>query len=153
MSLQHPITYDELLDNYEFKVVRRLLKKEYPWIKDVIIKNPDEINKWNLIFLDAIIDPFELGRQKGWTVSPYITRRIIQDGEYWSPYLSIIYDDVTWEEAKPFQDEINKTVESIHSSPAMPQDMKLPGTRKFQIGNWLAYPTTITPEDTTQSSD
>ena len=149
----YPMTYEELLDNYEFKVARRLLKKEYPWIKDVIIKNPDEINKWNLIFLDAIIDPFELGRQEGWTVSPYLTRRIEEQGEYWTPYLSILYDNVSWDDARPLQDEINKTVESIHTSPALPNEHRLPGTRKFQIGTWVAYPTTITPEDTTQSSD
>jgi len=153
MAVEYPMTLEELENNYEFKVAKRLLKKEYPWIKDVIIKVPEEINKWNLIFLDVIIDPYELGRQEGWTVSPYLRRRIEDDGEYWTPYLSILYDNVAWEEARPLQDEINKTVESIHTSPALPVDLRLPGIRKFQIGTWVAYPTTITPEDTTQSSD
>ena len=153
MAVEFPITPEELENIYEYKVVKRLLKKEYPWIKDVIIKVPEEINKWNLIFLDVVIDPYELGRQKGWTVSPYLTRRIEEQGEYWTPYLSILYDNVSWDEARPLQDEINKTVESIHTSPALPIDLRLPGTRKFQIGTWVAYPTTITPEDTTQSSD
>ena len=148
----HPMTYEQLIDNYEYKIAKKMLLREYPWIKDVVIRE-DEINKWNLIFLDVTIDPYELGRQEGWTVSPYLRRRIEKEGEYWTPYLSILYDNVSWDEARPLQDEINKSLESIHTSPALPIDLRLPGTRKFQIGTWYAYPTSITPEDTTISSD
>jgi len=153
MATEYPMTLQELENNYEFKVAKRLLKKEYPWIKDVGIRVPEELNKWNLIFLDVVIDPYELGRQEGWTVTRYLRRRIEDDGEYWTPYLSILYDNVSWDDARPLQDEINKTVESIHTSPALPVDLRLPGSRKFQIGTWVAFPTTITPEDTTISSD
>jgi hypothetical protein len=150
----YPMTYEQLMDNYEYKVVKRLLKKEYPWIKDVDVKDDnDEINKYNLIFVDVTIDPFELGRQEDWTPSRYLRRRIEDDGEYWSPYLSSFFRDVMWEDARPLQDDINKALASIHSSPALPIDLRLPGTRKFQIGSWYAYPTSITPEDTEQSSD
>ena len=55
----HPMTYQQLMDNYEFKIAKKMLKREYPWIKDVVIRE-DEINKWNLIFLDVTIDPYEL---------------------------------------------------------------------------------------------
>jgi len=86
MAVEYPMTLEELENNYEFKVAKRLLKKEYPWIKDVGIRVPEEINKWNLIFLDVIIDPYELGRQEGWTVSPYLRRRMEEEGEDWTPY-------------------------------------------------------------------
>ena len=46
--VNNPMTYDELLNNYEFKIAKKMLMREYPWIKDVKIKE-DEINKWNLI--------------------------------------------------------------------------------------------------------
>jgi len=147
----HPMTYEQLIDNYEFKIAKKMLLREYPWIGDVVI-NEDEINKWNLIFLDVVIDPYELGRQMGWTPTRYLRRRIEEDGEYWSPYISTFYKDVTWDDARPLQDGINKSLESIHTSPALPSELRLPGTRKFQIGSWYAYPTSITPEDTTQVS-
>ena len=150
----YPMTYEELIDNYEYKIAKKMLKREYPWIKDVVIKNDnDEINKYNLIFLDVIIDPYELGRQEDWTVTKYLDRNINEQGEYWSPYLSSFYKDIMWEDARPLQDGINKALASIHTSPALPTDLRLPGTRKFQVGSWYAYPTSITPEDTTDSSD
>ena len=148
----HPMTYEELLDNYEYKIAKKMLTREYPWIKDVTIRE-DEINKWNLIFLDVTIDPYELGRQEDWTVARYLDRSIRDNGEYWSPYLSTFYSDVSWEDARPLQDSINKSLESIHTSPALPTDLRLPGTRKFQVGSWYAYPTSITPEDTTNRLD
>jgi hypothetical protein len=148
----YPMTYEQLMDNYEFKIAKKMLKREYPWIKDVVIKDNDEINKYNLIFLDVIIDPYELGRQEDWTVTSYLSRTINDVGEYWSPYLSSFFKDVLWEDARPLQDDINKALTSIHTSPALPIDLRLPGTRKFQIGSWYAYPTSITPEDTTQVS-
>ena len=148
----HPMTYEELLDNYEYKIAKKMLTREYPWIKDVTIRE-DEINKWNLIFLDITIDPYELGRQEGWTVARYLERSIRDNGEYWSPYLSTFYSDVSWEDARPLQDSINKSLESIHTSPALPTDLRLPGTRKFQVVSWYAYPTSITPEDTTNNLD
>ena len=148
----HPMTYEQLIDNYEFKIVKKMLKREYPWIKDVDIRE-DEINKYNLIFLDVTMDPFELGRQEDWTPSRYLRRRIEDDGEYWSPYLSSFFKDIMWEDARPLQDSINKSLASIHISPALPIELRLPGSRKFQVGSWYAYPTSITPEDTTEVSD
>jgi hypothetical protein len=148
----YPMTYEQLIDNYEYKIAKKMLLREYPWIKDVVIRE-DEINKYNLIFLDITIDPYELGRQEDWTVTRYLERSINEQGEYWSPYLSMFYKDVSWEDAKPLQDGINKSLESIHTSPALPTDLRLPGTRKFQVGSWYAYPTSITPEDTTNSLD
>ena len=148
----YPMTYEELIDNYEYKIAKKMLLREYSWIKDVVIRE-DEINKYNLIFLDITIDPYELGRQEDWTVTRFLERSINEQGEYWSPYLSMFYKDVSWEDAKPLQDGINKSLESIHTSPALPTDLRLPGSRKFQVGSWYAYPTSITPEDTTNNLD
>jgi hypothetical protein len=152
MAVEHPMTYDELQNNYEFKIAKKMLIREYPWIKDVSVK-PDEINKWNLIFLEVTIDPYELGRQEGWTVPSYVLRRIKEDGEYWSPYLSTYYSNASYEDTKPLTEQINNSLDSIHKSPALPTELRLPGTRKFQVGAWYTYPNLITPEDTTNSSD
>ena len=74
------MTYEQLIDNYEYKIAKKMLLREHSWIKDVNIK-VDEINKWNLIFLDVIIDPYELGRQEDWTVTKYLDRSINEQGE------------------------------------------------------------------------
>ena len=46
MPTDNPMTYQEVIDNYEFKVAKKMLMREYPWIKDVFM-NPEEINKYN----------------------------------------------------------------------------------------------------------
>ncbi len=63
MPAENQITYEELMDNYEFKVSKKMLMREYPWIKDVTYKNPEDINKYNLIFIDIVVDPYELAEE------------------------------------------------------------------------------------------
>jgi hypothetical protein len=151
MPTDNPMTYDELINNYEFKIAKKMLLREYPWIKDVDA-NKDEVNRWNLIFLEITIDPYELGREKDWTVAKYIKNMVRNDGEYWAPYLSTFFSNATFEDTHPIQQEIERALESIHTSPAFPIELRLPGTRKFNVGRWYAYPNTITPEDTPQLS-
>ena len=135
MASENPITYDEFLDNYEFKVGKRILTREYPWIKDVFYRNPDDINKYNLIFLDVTFDPFELGEQEGWRMASYVVRTIERGEDFWSPYLSTFYSSHP-DDARALVQEIDKSLEDIHKSPAIPQDLKLPGHRKLNIGTW-----------------
>jgi hypothetical protein len=35
----YPMTYEELIDNYEYKIAKKMLLREYPWIKDVAYKS------------------------------------------------------------------------------------------------------------------
>jgi hypothetical protein len=136
MASDNPITYEEFLDNYEFKVAKRILLREYPWIKDVRYLNPDDINKWNLIFVDIFINPYELSEQEGWTVANYVTLSIERGEEFWSPYLTTFFTKSIGEEGREMVIEMETTLEDIHKSSAIPADMKLPGHRKLNIGTW-----------------
>ena len=136
MPSDHPMTYEEFLDNYEFKVAKRILLREYPWIKDVRFLSPDDINKWNLIFVDIFIDPFELAGEKGWTLAFYVPQSIERGEEFWSPYLTTFFTKSIGEEGREMVIEMEKTLEDIHKSSAIPQEMKLPGHRKLNIGSW-----------------
>ena len=135
MPSEFPLTYEEFLDNYEFKVAKRMLLREYPWIKDVFFRNPEEVNKYNLIFLDVAFDPFELAQQDGWRLASYIVRTIERGDDFWSPYLSIFFTTNT-DDARALVQEMDKSLESIHASPAIPKEMKLPEHRKLNIGTW-----------------
>lgn len=130
---------DDLRNNYEFKVVRRALMKEYPWIKDVTF-NEDELDKYNLIFLSLIVDPIEMGKAYDYELNPWIMGRIDRGEKYYGTYPSLIFD-VPFEEGK---DEvtipIDNTIEQIHHSPALPHDLRLPEGRKFQVGSYIINP-------------
>jgi len=146
MASDHPMTYEEFLDNYEFKVAKKILTREYPWIKDVCLRNPEDVNKYNLIFLDIIFDPFELAQQEGWRVASYMVRAIENGMDFWSPYLSTFFTTNT-DDARALVQEIDKALEGIHASPAIPQDLKLPGTRKLNVGSIHVLPGTKVPTD------
>ena len=135
MASEFPLTYEEFLDNYEFKVAKRMLLREYPWIKDVVFLKPEDVNKYNLIFLDLIIDPFELGEQEGWRLASYVITNVQRGDDFWSPYLSTLFRTNT-DDARDLVLEIDNTLEDIHKSSAIPTEMKLPGHRKLNIGTW-----------------
>ena len=147
MPSDNPITYEEFLDNYEFKVAKRILLREYPWIKDVRYLNPDDINKWNLIFVDIFINPYELSEQEGWTVANYVTLSIERGEEFWSTYLTTFFTKSIGEEGREMVIEMEKTLEDIHKSSAIPQEMKLPGHRKLNIGSWHTVEGLTVPTD------
>jgi hypothetical protein len=146
MASDFPLTYEELLDNYEFKVGKRILTREYPWIKDVVVKTPDEVNRYNLIFVDVIINPFELSEEKGWRLASYVVKSIERGDYFWSPYLSTYFTGIG-DEARDLVQSMEKTLEDLHKSPAIPQEMRLPGHRRLNIGSWYTQPGTQVPTD------
>jgi hypothetical protein len=152
-NVQDQMTHEEILNNYEFKIAKRMLKQDYPWVKDVFIKRPEENNKYNIIFIDIMMDPYLLGREKDWNVSPYVNHMIKKGGEYWSPYISSFFTNASYEDAKPIMQELDKKLEALHKSPALPTDLRLPEARKLAIGAYYADLSSSTPEDTTNSLD
>lgn len=132
-EVKDPLTREELYNNYEFRVVKKILKDTYPWIKDVIVEDPNNINKYNLLFVDIIIDPYELAQQTDGTVGSYLRSSIFD--YFSSPYLSTFFtsDLKTYSD---IQNEIDETLASIHSSSALPSHLKLPKSRKLMAGSF-----------------
>ena len=150
---QYHVTKEEVESSYEFKLMKRILKNEFPWIKDVRTPSEEEINQYSLIFLDIVIDPFILQKELEWPLSSYMkmymTGRFSSDSNpyvYSSAYLNVMYD-ILREEAKEVNDEVEKTMRSISTSPAVPQDLKLGKDRNFAIGSFAIPRDIPIPED------
>lgn len=135
MAVSDPMTPQELYDNYEYKVTVKALKREYPWIINVGV-DESKINEYNLIFIDAYYDPFTVEDEYGWSISRWTINYIEEGREYYSPYLSTAFD-VSYKTARDITDDIDEMMKGINKSPAMPYDLKLPGTRKLAIGRWI----------------
>jgi len=138
------MTEQELYDNYTFKVVKRALMREFPFIKNVYVRDPDSIDKYkSFIFLDVDINPYELSHQYGLKVDP-ITHKYLRRGEpYWAPYLSMFIKSGV-EDTYPIKKAINDLVYSIQKSTAIPQEFRL--DRELDIGSYHARPNTLPPD-------
>lgn len=135
-NISYPYTAEELYDNYEFKVVKKALMREYPWIKDVTV-NEENLSKYNLIFLDFDIDPIMFGEEMGWTITPWIERAYDEGKEYKGLYLSLFFDKVTYDDTKELTDDITDLMRSVGKSPAFPPDLRIKGDRRFSIGDFF----------------
>ena len=129
------ITPEELYDNYEFKVIRKALMREYPWIKDVTT-DPEQLNKYGLIFLDIEINPLELGEQMGWTMTPWVENAFRNGKEYKGMYLSLFYDKVNYDDVIVIQRELDDIMKSVGNSPAFPKDLRMKNGRQFAVGDF-----------------
>jgi len=137
--IETQMTPEELKNNYEYKVVRRALMREYPWIKDVTF-DPEDLDQYNLIFLNLIVDPIKMGESYGYKLNSWIMPRVKSGEKYSGNYPSLIFD-VPWEEAKDSVTEpINQMFEEIHNSPALPADLRLPKGRVFRVGMYTINP-------------
>lgn len=130
---------DELRNNYEYKVVKRALMREYPWVKDVTFDEED-LAKYNLIFLDLIVDPIEMGKAYGYELNSWIKGRIDRNEKYHGTFPSLIFN-VPFENGKSeVTDPINDMIGEIHNSPALPEDLRLGRGRQFQVGSYIINP-------------
>jgi uncharacterized protein YktA (UPF0223 family) len=137
------MTREELENNYEYKVTKKALMREFPFIKDVFVKEDEEINKWSFgIFLDLIIDPFAFGHQYGFRVWGPVINYLKRGESYMSPYLSLfIGDSNRIDLATPVNRAMEELMDGIHTSPAIPYDFKL--DKKLMLGSYTALPSSV----------
>jgi hypothetical protein len=136
------MTAQELNDNYEYKITKRALIKEFPFVKDVSVKE-EAINKWSRsIYIDLIIDPFAFAQQYGFRVWGPIINALKRGEPYMSPYLSLfIGDDDRTELAYPVNKAMEELMDGIHKSPAIPHELKL--GKLLKLGTFTATPSSL----------
>jgi hypothetical protein len=127
-------TTEEIEDNYEYKVVKRLLKKEFPFITDMRLTDNWSIYN-SLFFVDVSVNPSLLMETLNIPDTPNATKYLRVFGEPVT-YLSMLFpssfnrDDSITNLAK----KVQATIIRIQQSPSIPPDMKLP--RPINISGW-----------------
>lgn len=135
-NITHHYTPEEINDNYEFKVVKKALMREYPWIKNVTV-DENNLSKYSLIFLDFDIDPIKLGEEMDWELTPWVRRAYEEGKEYKGLYLSLFFNGVGYDETKDLTDDMTELMRSVGQSPAFPPDLRIKGDRKFSLGEFF----------------
>jgi hypothetical protein len=129
------MTREEIENNYMFRVTKRVLKKEYPFILDMkLTDNWDDYK--SLYFVELHIDPTKL--MEVLNIPP--TQSNMRYLNHWGggvPYITMLFpsklnvDDMINNLGK----SVDKTISKIDSSNAIPDDMKLP--RSINISQWI----------------
>lgn len=143
--MSNVLTYNDVVNSYEFKLTEKILKREHPWIKRIDI-TPEDLNYYKIIFINIYFDPYELAKDKDWKIAWYKVRNLREGKSFSESYLTIFYD-VSYEEQKELMNDIEDTLRAVKKSQAVPNDLKLPTERNFSIGSWVSIPNPQIPED------
>ena len=129
------MTQQEIENNYTYKIVRKVLMREFPWIKDVQLDVPGLEKFEYVLFLDIYINPYELGEERDFNVARWIEQAIRNNEDYYTSVITMYFDGST-DEMRAVTQEINDTISATQNSPAIPQDMRLPENKRFMVGSY-----------------
>jgi hypothetical protein len=122
---QHITTKEELYNNYQFKITKRALKEQFPFIKDVILLDEEGLEKYQFtLFLTLVIDPYLLEEYTGLPIWGAVYRSL-KRGDDFKTSLPVLFHD--WDDPKVLElrDEIVKTMNAIANSSVLPDEFKI----------------------------
>ena len=124
---------EDIYNVYAFKLLKKVLKREFPWIKDIFVRQED-LDLYTTIFLNFEFDPTEFSETYGFDTKPWI-QEMIDEGKYldWS-YPNLI-NDMDYEQYKKVRDGIRRTIKDVSENPALPYEFKF-DNRVIDLGTW-----------------
>jgi len=138
------MTYEELLNNYEYKITKKGMMREYPFIIDVLDFNEEDFTKYeSVVFVTLVIDPFILANMFGVKVWGGVIRALKRGDDFDSPTLSIFLENSIDLGIKVRQ-SIDDFTDTIHRSRAIPDEYRM--GRIVRAGNYIAYPSSLPPD-------
>lgn len=141
------MTIEELKNTYEFKLVKKAIMREYPFVKDITVKDEEDINKWTYsIYVEIVIDPFILSNMLQLPVWQHTIEKLKRGEPHWSATLSLFFAGVSdrmMEATKKVDKEMETLMDEIHNSPAIPQELKM--DKNILIGSYIANPDSLPP--------
>ena len=133
-DIKYGYTTEELYDNYTFKLIRRALMRDFPYIKGVFV-NPFDLGKYNTIFLNFDYDPTIWGEMYNDPMVKWL-KDVKDEGKYIDLSYPTTGTDMGYEEYQPIKKSIEKVMSQVANSEAVPQELKIQGNRSVAIGTW-----------------
>ena len=139
------MTKEEIENTYEFKIIRKAVMREFPFIKDIIISEEDEKTFGGykyVYFVTAIIDPFVMTNLYGGQVwSLVIDMMKKNNADFESSFLALFVRSEDGGPINKVQDDIRHLIKSIHQTKTLPDEFKL--DRLVEIDTFIAKPSSI----------
>jgi hypothetical protein len=143
-NIRYGYTTEELYDNYTFKLIRRALMREFPYIKNVFV-NPFDLGKYNTIFLNFDYDPAIWGEMYNDPMVKWL-KDLTDKGGYVDLSYPTTATDMTYDGYQPIKKSIEKVMSEVIQSEAVPQELKIQGHRPVAIGTWHVNRRSGTPD-------
>lgn len=113
-------TTEDIMKTMEYKVMKKTLMRQYPFVKDVIPTDDHEKYK-TLSFFNVIIDLEKVEEYIGAPINSILSRMITA-----TPYLSMFYDEPRDSiKAKDTQKDMEDLMIRVHKSNAIDPTMKM----------------------------
>jgi hypothetical protein len=126
-------TPEDIYNVYAFKLLKKALKREFPWIKDIFVRQED-LDIYTTIFLNFEFDPTEFSDAYGHETKGWI-QEMIDAGYYIDYSYPNLINDMSYDEYKSVRDAIRRTIRDVSENPALPDEFKF-GNRNIELGTW-----------------
>ena len=126
-------TPEDIYDVYAFKLIKRALKKRFPWIKDVFVRQED-LDLYTTIFLNFEFDPNEFSKAYGHETKEWI-QELIDAGKYIDYSYPNLINDMEFDEYKTVRNDIRRTIQDVAENPSLPDEFKF-RNRNIELGTW-----------------
>ena len=125
---------EQLYDNYTFKLLRRSLMREFPYIKNVFV-NFFDLGRYNTIFLNFDFDPAIWGEMYNDPMVKWL-KDVTDEGGYIDLSYPTTATGMAYDEYQPIKKSIEKVMSDVFNSEAVPRELKIQGQRPVAIGTW-----------------
>ena len=126
-------TPEKIYNVYAFKLLRKALKREFPWIKDIFVRQED-LDLYTTIFLNFEFDPNEFSKAYGHETKKWI-QELIDEGKYLDYSYPNLINDMQYEEFKRVRDNLRSVIKDVSENPALPDEFKF-DKRNIELGSW-----------------
>jgi hypothetical protein len=140
------MTKEEIENTYEFKIMKKVVMKEFPFIKDVFISEDDnkQLNEYKYIYsISAKIDPFIMTNLYGGQVWSLVIDMMRKNGYYSSIFLTTFVRPEDRDPISKISNELKSLVWSIHNTETLPREFKL--DKHIQLDTFIADKSSIPP--------
>jgi hypothetical protein len=125
---------EQLYDNYTFKLIKRSLMREFPYIKNVFV-NFFDLGRYNTIFLNFDFDPAIWGEMYNDPMVKWL-KDVKDEGKYFDLSYPTTGTKMEYDEYQPIKKSIEKVMSDVFNSEAVPKELKIQGQRPVAIGTW-----------------
>jgi hypothetical protein len=125
---------EQLYDNYTFKLLKRSLMREFPYIKNVFV-NFFDLGRYNTIFLNFDFDPAIWEQMYNDPMVKWL-KDVTDEGGYIDLSYPTTATNMEYDEYQPIKKSIEKVMSDVFNSEAVPQELKIQGHRPVAIGTW-----------------